>query len=97
MIPNFVYRALLPGFAYWLEAIKTRTPMKHETVSKFMLAREASIMEEVLLKVWEQGIFGIGAHDGVDCDPDRIPEVEAIFREVFAKHGLPCNLSVKSS
>ena len=97
MTPNIIYRALLPGFAHWLEAIKTRTPMKHETVSKFLLAKEASIMEEVLLKVWEKGIFGINAHDGVDCDPNRISEVIDIFREVFAKRGLPCNLSVKSS
>ena len=96
MATNLIYRLILPGFAMWLEFIKTMTPMKHKTVSRWLLAKEATIMEEILVKVWNKGIFAIGAHDGLDCDRSHVNDVVGVFKDVFARYGIPCNLSFKN-
>ena len=89
------YAKVLPMFAAWLNDLKGTGDCNNKTVSRWLLYREAAVMEEVAKAIRAKGIRCISAHDGIDVDPDFAWQAERIFRETCVKHGLPPNITSK--
>ena len=81
----------LNGVARWLQYWKTGI-YGHTDISYWLQGEESKLMDEALLKISEGGMFGVGVHDGIDCDPDHVDEVTKIIEASFAYHGYPCSL-----
>lgn len=89
------YDKMMPMFSAWLRDIKGLGDSNHKTVSRWLLHKEAELMEAVVTTIRSVGIDCIMAHDGVDVDPDKAWQAEQIFRQVCVNHNLPPNITMK--
>jgi hypothetical protein len=94
IITQAYYRVGLTGFVKWLSDWKTQRRCKdsHKVVSAWLLKEESRIMDYALATCFDRGIFALGVHDGIDCDPAKVVEVRSIIMDSFAMHGYPCAL-----
>lgn len=79
----------------WLKYWKTGI-YGHTDISYWLQGEESKLMDDALLKISEGGMFGVGVHDGIDCDPDYVDAVTKIIKASFANHGYPCSLSIET-
>ena len=87
------YKELLPSFIKVLELAKET--FGYKCISRYLLAKESTIMEDLKLKCYENSILAIGAHDGVDVQYDKVNEALELFNDVKKKYKLIMNVTIK--
>lgn len=95
-----MYEKKLPGFAEWLTQLKTKTLAgnkgywQHRFVSRWLEWQESIIMEPVLIKCYDDGIFAMGIHDGIDVEQGKGEIVAQWIKQSMTDNGYICNVTV---
>lgn len=106
---TWLYKKLLPGFHEWLVnskkirdveyevkgEIKVRKNCGYKVTSRWMLNMEARIMEEIIYKIRDAGIFCMLCHDGIDVEAGKELTAMDIFTRTLISWKLPVNITVE--
>ena len=95
-----MYEQKLSGFCEWLAEMKTKSVAghkgywNHKFVSRWLEWKESTIMDRVLEKCWDNGIFALGIHDGIDVEQGKGELVASWIKESMHDAGYICNVTV---